>query len=331
MQPRYERMLGFWTLTLSRPQSAAVTPSGSPTSYLPAPRGGPACRSVRVTSSPQRGRPKQVHAVRPEAPPVRSGREALRPPGARVEAAGHAALGQDADTPAAVVVDLEATPGRRPASAYSTTKDGRGGPPPERAQARAASRRTGTPPSARARTRTARRRGGTAPRPASGGTASRAARARTSRAVRASARRPSTAYTGTFFGSSAVETPRSFGEVEEAEVARLVAAQPVPDDVDAERVPAEHEKVRQEDLGQPARPGAAVEAVAVLRVDALDHVQADGRLDERVVVDRALRPHLHPRALGRVPPRQAPPCGAARRARRRAPARRAGSRRRSPG
>ena len=26
MQPRYERMLGFWTLTLSRPQSAAVTP-----------------------------------------------------------------------------------------------------------------------------------------------------------------------------------------------------------------------------------------------------------------------------------------------------------------
>ncbi len=28
-------MLGFWTLTLSRPQSAAVTPSGNPTSRLP--------------------------------------------------------------------------------------------------------------------------------------------------------------------------------------------------------------------------------------------------------------------------------------------------------
>ena len=34
MQPRYERMLGFWTLTLSRPQSAAVTPAGNSTSYL---------------------------------------------------------------------------------------------------------------------------------------------------------------------------------------------------------------------------------------------------------------------------------------------------------
>ena len=33
MQPRYERMLGFWTRTLSRPQSAVVTPSGSSTSY----------------------------------------------------------------------------------------------------------------------------------------------------------------------------------------------------------------------------------------------------------------------------------------------------------
>ncbi len=35
MQPRYERMLGFWTLTLSRPQSAAVTPSGNSISRLP--------------------------------------------------------------------------------------------------------------------------------------------------------------------------------------------------------------------------------------------------------------------------------------------------------
>jgi hypothetical protein len=34
MQPRYVRMLGFWVLTLSRPQSAAVTPSGSSNSYL---------------------------------------------------------------------------------------------------------------------------------------------------------------------------------------------------------------------------------------------------------------------------------------------------------
>ena len=51
MQPRYERMLGFWTLTLSRPQSAAVTPSGNSTSYLPiCPRSLPlACRIVSVT------------------------------------------------------------------------------------------------------------------------------------------------------------------------------------------------------------------------------------------------------------------------------------------
>ena len=73
-------MLGFWTLTLSRPQSAAVTPSGNSTSYLPiCPRSlSLACRIVSVTGLLPTVLPTGVYRLNASLAPERAaGRDAL--------------------------------------------------------------------------------------------------------------------------------------------------------------------------------------------------------------------------------------------------------------
>ena len=65
------------------------------------------------------------------------------------------------------------------------------------------------------------------------------------------------------------------GEVEKAEISRLVPPQPMTDDVYSESILAENKHVGHEDFGQSMGSGAAMEPIAVLRIYAFDDVEQD--------------------------------------------------------
>jgi hypothetical protein len=96
---------------------------------------------------------------------------------------------------------------------------------------------------------------------------------------------------GDFGRVEPVVEPAVQGRVEEPEVPRLVAGQPVADDVHLEGVLTKDHHIGHEVLGPTTEARPLLEAVAVAAVDPLDHVE--GGAGGGVVVEGLLRPHLH--------------------------------------